>query len=267
MLSECEQEWIDRRPVMSRRPLADVLYETFREQAELEHIECVTIGLGYTAVQTTAGDVGLSYTMAGHALCCRRLREDRDLDGVPALEVLACVRSADTLERSLGIALVNALNQRRALTMSEDAGMLMAVAGIGLGVRVAMVGFFPPVVARLRKAGAEVSVLDSDLDMGDEVRFLRDLATWPDVLVVTATTILNATFEVFMDHVGPDVSVIVLGPTTPMIPEAFEEFPVVMLGGSVALDNQGMVSAVRQAALTPAVARHCRKIYWARSGA
>ena len=185
--------------------LSDRLYDLFLEPASATRVKTLTIGLGYTAVETTAGDLGLSYTMAGDSVCCARLREYRDFDGAPALEVLDCVRSSDTLERSLGIALVNALNQRRALTMPRDAapgGAFMAEMGIGPGVRVAMVGFFPPVVARLKTAGAEVDVLDSDLDMGDEARFLPDIAVWPDVLIVTATTILNASFELFMGHVG-----------------------------------------------------------------
>ena len=248
-----------------RPPLVEVLFEMFQPRAAACAVAAVTIGLGYTAVETTDGDLGLSYTMAGDSVCCARLREYRDFEGAPAGGLLRCVRSSDTLERSLGIALVNALNQRRALTMAEDTapgGAFMADMGIRPGVRVAMVGFFPPVVARLKTAGAELRVLDRDLEMGDEAQFLRDIAAWPDVLIVTATTILNASFELFMDHVGAGVRVIVLGPTTPMVPEAFAAFPVAMLGGMVALNNERVVSAVRQAALTPALQMHCRKVYW-----
>jgi uncharacterized protein (DUF4213/DUF364 family) len=252
-----------------RLPLVEALYETLRVSARPCQVATVTIGLGYTAVELTSGELGLSYTMAGDSACCARLRQYRDFDGAPALDLLACVRSGDTLERSVGIALVNALNQKRTLTMPEDAapgGVFMTDMGIGPGTRVAMVGFFPPVVARLKTAGAEVDVLDSDLEMGDEARFLRDIAAGPDVLIVTATTILNASFELFMDHVGPEVRVIVLGPTTPMVPEAFGDFPIAMLGGMVPLNNRRVVSAVRQAALTPALQRHCRKVYWTPGG-
>lgn len=252
-----------------RPPLAEVLFETFRARAAASEVATVTIGLGYTAVQTTDGDLGLSYTMAGNSACCTRLREERDFDGASALDLLECVRSGDTLERSLGVALVNALNQRRALAMPQDAapgGAFMTDMGIGPGVQVAMVGFFPPVVARLKAAGAEVRILDSNLEMGNEAKFLRDIAVWPDVLILTATTILNASFELFMDHVGLGVSIIVLGPTTPMVPEAFGAFPIAMLGGMVALNNRQVVSAVRQAALKPALQKHCRKVYWKPNG-
>lgn len=245
-------------------PLVEALFGAVREQADAARVARVTIGLGYTSVETTDGRVGLSYTMAGDTICCNRLRGLRDFDDSPAGEVLDCVRSDDTLERSIGIALVNALNQPRVLTMPEDTGALTAVAGIRSATRVAMVGYFPPVVARLKGAGAELSVLDRGLDIGDEARFLRELRSWPDVLIVTAATILNATFELFMEHVRPEIPVVVLGPTTPMVPEAFAAFPVTMLGGMVVLEKAQVVSAVRQAAVTPAVRRYCRRVFWVR---
>jgi len=66
-----------------------------------------------------------------------------------------------------------------------------------------------------------------------------------------------------MRHVSPDARVVVLGPTTPMVPEAFAAVPVNMLGGMVTVSNERVVSPVRQAALTPALKWHCRKVYWA----
>jgi uncharacterized protein (DUF4213/DUF364 family) len=261
-----EEDGLKRTCAVERAPLVDMLFEAFEVPAAAAQIATTTIGLGYTAVETTAGDLGLSYTMVGGSACSALQRAYRDFDGAQALDLLQCVRSDDTLERSLGIALVNALNQRRASAMLQDAapgGAFMRDLDIRPGVRVAMVGYFPPVVARLETAGAEVDVLDRDLEMGNETRFLRRIEVWPDVLVVTATTILNGSFELFMDHVGPGVRVIVLGPTTPMVPEAYEAFPIDMLGGMVAVDNDRVVSAVRQAALTPAIQKHCRKVYWA----
>jgi uncharacterized protein (DUF4213/DUF364 family) len=145
--------------------------------------------------------------------------------------------------------------------MPEDTGLLTSLAGVGLGMRVAMVGFMPPVVSRLRRAGAEVSVLDSDLGIGDEAAFMRELACWPHLLIVTATTLLNDTYDDIVEHLARGVPVIMLGPTTPMVPEVFGP-SVLMLGGLVALDNARVIAAVRQAAFTPAVNGTCRRIYW-----
>ena len=97
--------------IRSRREasLVDVLYETFLIPAASAIVKVVTIGLGYTAVETDGDRLGLSYTMAGDPVRGSQLRKQRDYDGAPASEVLECVRSGDTLQRSIGIALVNAL--------------------------------------------------------------------------------------------------------------------------------------------------------------
>ena len=250
----------------SRRPLVQTLYSLFREPAEARRVQTVTIGLGYTAVATDDDCLGLSYTMTGDRECCGQLRRYRDLDGASAAQLLDCVRSTDSLERSMGIALINALNQRTAATLPQDSrdGTFIDHFGIAEGSRVSMVGFFPPIAARLEAAGVEVSVLDRDLGMGHEGDFLGRLSWWPEVLILTATTILNASFELFLDHTHRDVRTLVLGPTTPMVPEAYEGFRVAMLGGMVPLDNERVTAAVRQAALTPAISRYCKKIFWAR---
>ena len=249
------------------QPTASVvqaLFEVMSDRAEGEFVDTVTIGLGYTAVRLAGGAVGLSYTMAkGWSESVQR--KDRDLDGSEARAVLPMVFSDDTLERSIGMALVNALNHRRASRMPEDSapgGELSTFLGLTNGSRISMVGYFPPVAARFEEAGAEVRVLDRDRLMGVESEFLDALEQWPDVLVVTAATLLNGSFERFADVLTPAARIVVLGPTTPMVPEAFAPYPIAMLGGMVVRTAEPVISAVRQAALTPALQQYCRKVYW-----
>jgi uncharacterized protein (DUF4213/DUF364 family) len=245
--------------------LVDGLCAAVAEAAAHTTIEAMTIGLGYTAVATATGCVGLSYTMVERTASCSHVRAFRDFDGAPATELLEYVRSDDTLERAMGLALVNALNQPQARQLPDDAGpagTFVAAFGVREGTRVAMVGFFPPVARRLREIGAQLSVLDRDKRMGDEAAFLRDLAEGPDVLIVTATAILNGSLELFLEHVTERVKVVVLGPTTPLVPEAYGALPVHLLAGLVPVDNERVVAAVRQGAGTPALTPHCRKVSW-----
>jgi uncharacterized protein (DUF4213/DUF364 family) len=245
--------------------LVDGFHAAAAEAAADTTIEAMTIGLGYTAVVTATGCVGLSYSMVERTASCTHVRAFRDFDGAPAIELLEYVRSDDTLERAMGLALVNALNQPRARQLPDDAGpagTFVGAFGVREGTRVAMVGFFPPVARRLREIGAELRVLDRDKRMGDETAFLSDLADWPDVLIVTATAILNDSLESVLDHVTQRVKVVVLGPTTPLVPEAYGTLPVHLLAGLVPVDNERVVAAVRQGAGTPALTPHCRKVSW-----
>jgi len=247
------------------RSVVDNIYAAFREQSANVCIANLTIGLGYTAVETTDGDVGLSYTMIDRPVGCTKVRSYRNYQGLPATVLLEHLRSNDTLDRSMGVATVNALNRRAALSLPADDkadGGFVRVFGVGCGTRVAMVGFFGPVVARLKDLGAEVSILDRDRAMGDERRFLAALDSWPDVLVVTATTLLNGSLEWFLERVREPTKVLVLGPSTPLVPAAYRSVPVDMLAGMVPVELERVTLAVRQGAGTPELMPFCRKVYW-----
>lgn len=244
--------------------VVDALYDQFREVAEQARISTVTIGLGYTAVQI-GDDVGLAYTMAARGVSCTRVRTYRDYEGAPASELLVNLRSDDETERALGLALVNALNRRAALSLPVDDGReeaFVRLFAVGKGTHVSMVGFFGPVIERLKRLGAEVEVLDRDRRVGDEAGFLERLGWWPDVLVVTATTILSASLERFLVVAGRRVKTVILGPSTPMVPAAFSEFAVSMIAGMVPLEVPGILSAIRQGAGTRELTPLCRRVYW-----
>ncbi|MBN2204745.1 MAG: DUF364 domain-containing protein [Thermoleophilia bacterium] len=244
--------------------LVEALHARFREQAAHTEVAALTIGLGYTAVETARGDVGLGYTMAERSVGCTRTRRYRDFDGEPVTELLDRLLSDDSLERSIGLAAVNALNRRRALSLPVDDAVDPAVVG-GLKVRpgacVAMIGFFGPVVRRLETLGAQVDVLDRDRGMGEEQRFMETLDSWPQVVIVTATTILTGSLERLLCRVGDAAEVLVLGPSTPMVPSAWHGRRVGMLGGMVPLENDRVVATVRQGGGTPEISRYCRKVF------
>ena len=141
----------------------------------------LTIGLGYTAVATADGGVGLSYSMIDRTACCTHVRAYRDFDDAPATELLEYLRSDDTLERTMGVALVNALNQPQALALPRDdapGGAFMARFAVREGTRSPWCGYFPPVARSLQDAGAEPELLDRDERMGDEAAFVNALARW-----------------------------------------------------------------------------------------
>lgn len=239
------------------------IHDACAEEAARATVESLTIGLSYTAVTTGDGRLGLSYTMTDRRVCCTQVRRYRDFESGPATDLLPYLCSDDSLERSMGVALANALNERRAAAMLADAGPgsgIIGRFGVRAGTRVAMVGFFGPVVSGLREVGAEVSILDRDRAMGDEAAFLTALASWPDVVVLTATSLLDDSFERFVERVHGDARVVVMGPTTPMLPEAFEGLPVHLLAGMVPVAKDRVLAAVRQGGGTPAIGPHARKV-------
>jgi hypothetical protein len=239
------------------------LYEYSYEKALETRVACLCVGLGYTAVLTDDGGLGIAYTYFKDKYCCSLIGDYWDYEGERAVELLAEIKNPAPLNRSMGLALVNALNHQVACVLPEDSTnrFLLDYLGIGPKTRVAMVGNFQPLVKLFRERGALVEVLDEMQGIGDETGFSGRLGEWAETLLVTSTSILNDTTEKVLGWAAPGVKVAMLGPSTPMIAEAFSHLPVHILAGSVPLDREGVLKAVRHGAGTPIIQRFSRKVY------
>jgi len=70
----------------------------------------------------------------------------------------------------------------------------------------------------------------------------------------------NMTEEIFQ-RTGKRVKTVMLGPGTPMIGEVFSQLPVHMLAGTVPIDKDRVLKAVRHGAGTRVIQKFCRKSY------
>jgi len=243
--------------------LIQKLYDHSCEKAATAKVTCLSVGLGYTAAVTDDGGIGVAYTYFSNKQCCAMGKGYRDYEGERAIELLAEIKHPDPLHCSMGLALVNALNHREALACAEDPSneILRDALGIGRGTRVAMVGFFRPLVKLFEEAGAVVEVLDDMQGVGDRNRFHDKLQRWAEVLIITSTSILNHTTEDLLSKAGPGVKAAMVGPSTPMIAEAFSHLPVHLLAGTVPVDQEAVLKAVRHGAGTPVIHRFSRKVH------
>ena len=121
-----------------------------------------------------------------------------------------------------------------------------------------MVGKGFPAIDKYR---AFVEILDDSQGVGDRTVFLEKLGGWAEVLLLTSTSILNQSTEELLAHLAPNVTkVIMLGPSTPVVPEAFSHLPVSILAGTVPVDHAAVLRAVRHGQGTPVIHRFSRKV-------
>lgn len=239
------------------------LYNLFVDKARTVTVDIVSIGLGYTAVTTSDGGIGLAYTYFQDKTSCVLLNRAVDYENRPSSELLECINSENTIERSMALALVNALNYDQALKLPEDSKnqILFKECNIGKGTRIAMVGYFGPLVEMMKQRKASLEILDESRKLGQENEFYKKLGSWADVLFLTSTSILNNTSEKILGHAHSSIKTVMLGPSTPMIAEAFEHLPVYMLAGTVPLDKDKILKAIRHGMGTPILHRFSRKSY------
>ncbi|MBN2538581.1 MAG: DUF364 domain-containing protein [Deltaproteobacteria bacterium] len=244
--------------------LNDILYDLFVSKASEVTIEILSLGLGYTAVKTSDGGTGIAYTYFDSKKSCSVIKENYDYEGRPAVNLLEKIKSVNTIERSMALALINALNYDEALLLPEDENnnILFNAFDICKGTRVAMVGFFGPLINIFKERGASLEIIDIARGLGCEDEFYEKLRNWADVLFLTSTSILNNTTEEILGKAGKNLKTILLGPSTPMVPDAFGHLPVHMLAGTVPLEKDKVLKAIRHGMGTPIIHRFSRKIFW-----
>ena len=239
------------------------LFDLFLDQAKNTKVEILNLGLGYTAVTTTDGGIGLSYTYFGDKKSCMVLNKLIDYEGQSADQLLDKIKSDNTVERSMALALINALNYGGALDLPEDVDnqIMFDNFNVGKGTRLAMVGFFPPLVGTFEKMRVSLEVLDSSRALGSKDIFYQKLKDWAQVLLLTSTSVLNNSTEEILSHAGPDLKTVMLGPSTPLVAAAFDHLPVHMLAGTVPLDKEMTLKTVRHGMGTPVLHKFSRKVF------
>ncbi len=243
----------------------DRMYRFFEDKARDVFVEQVSLGLGYTAVTTSDGGIGIAYTYFTNKGSCTFVNRYYDFEGKPALELLEKIKSPHPLEKTMALALVNALNYQHALSLPEDKdnSVLFESLQIGEKTRVAMVGDFAPVARMMREKGALLEVIDIARNIGNKAEFYDRLKSWAQVMILTSTSILNNTTEEIFQHTGSEVKTVLLGPSTPMVGEVFSHLPVHMVAGTVPVDKDRVLKAVRHGVGTRVIQRFSRKSYLA----
>ncbi len=243
--------------------LNDNLYNLFSNQAEKVKVAFLGLGLGYTVVVTSDGGIGIAYTYFEDKKSCMLLNEAIDYENRPASVLLKKIKSERTIERSMALALVNALNYEDALKLPQDKNntVLLEEFNIQPDTNVAMVGYFGPLVDRFKEKDIPLEILDTSRGLGNREGFYKKLASWADVLLLTSTSILNNTSEEILAKTLENVKTAMLGPSTPMVAKAFEHLPVHMLAGTVPIEKDNILKAIRHGMGTPVLHKFSRKSY------
>lgn len=239
------------------------LYEEFKEKTKEIKIEKLIIGLSYTAVKLSNNNIGLSFTWADNSI--ESISHDKNFspENKPVIDYLDFITDKSPIKKSIGIAIINALNHDFAATLKDDDKntRLLSNLKIDNNSKVAMVGFIPPMVKRLKEMGVTPDILDHGKKVGNEDQFLSNLKN-RDFLIITSSSLLSKTFEKILSSRGDNTKTILIGPTTPMVPKVFKDEKISFLAGSHTLNhfNLDILREVSHGKGTPILKNFSRKI-------
>lgn len=235
-------------PVVVRSPVISDLLDSIPEGVVLD----VRVGAFWTAVvvarerERRCGLASNLHERGHHHGAASVVREAGELNGRRARELAELAHSDSLIEASIGLATINALLAPRDEDCVEvNAGEV--IARHGAGKRVVVVGSFP-FTPGLRDRVGELAVLDQRPETGAlPAEAAPEVVPQADLLALTATSLLNHSFDSLMALRRPGARVVLLGPSTPLSPVLFDH-GVDLLSGATVENIDPVLQAVSQGA-------------------
>ncbi len=223
-------------------------------------VQDTRIGLGYTAVKLDNGAIGLAYTLFEDKKTCNLLEPEVVFSGRPADLVARYFLSAHPLEAGVGLATINAIiNQPREDFLPGDP---LEIIGLQPEDKVAMIGYFEPLARRMKGKISELWVFERTEGRFAEALTEAEMADYlpqATVAIVTAVTLINKSFEEILALLKQAREIVLLGPSTPLLPEAFEDYPVTLLSGLL-VKSEGILRCISEAKGTKAFRPYVEKV-------
>jgi uncharacterized protein len=207
------------------------------------------------AMVLQGGAIGISYMLlpeekrgAYNAL------QPLDITGENPQEFALEFGSDDPLKQVMSMAATNAICQFVMKetnfpfdTVTDSLGLL----SVERGDRIGMVGLFLGLADTIKKAGAELIIIEKKELL---IQKFRDLPITLDVtklagcnkILCTSTTVLNNSLDAVLAHCSPDAFVSVVGPTAGYFPDPLFACGVDVVGGRVVENSKEFLQRIVQ---------------------
>ena len=241
-----------------------ILHSRYGSELKDLTLDRVVIGIFFTGVKLSNGAAGVSYTPIDEmsASCCRKSHDGArrgkvSFQGASAHDILDAPDRGFRM-RAVKMALINALSAQLLLKGSYDLIPdvdtidLLDFSSIG---RMSMVGAFKTFLDRLKvMEGIRLHVVERRKEAlrEDELSYFvpadkaREAFEYSDAVIITGATIANDTIDGLLELVPAGATVIVVGPTASLIPDAFFAKGVGALGCAIVTDADECMDSIAQ---------------------
>ena len=227
-----------------------IIYEKLIQSLMPGKILAVQVGISRTATLVETEDgirCGLAATLTNPRLehhTRPSVRNAGHLHEMPCQDLARLVESSSLTEVSIGLATINALLPRTG-DQWTDLNAEDILVHQGAGRNVAVVGHFP-FIKNLRPIAKNLWVLELDPREEDlPAQAAPEKLPQADLVAITATTLINKTFQGLIDLCRPDATIIMVGPSTPLSPILYD-YGIRILSGAEVTDPLAALTGVGQ---------------------
>ena len=214
----------------------------------------VRLGLRYVCVRLDNGNCGLAYRFPERQGCddfALPVRiplgpEDGHITGREAAELLSWIQRDNLLPRAVGLATANALIGSPGGDVVP--GDIRSILELREAEDVVMIGYFEPLVQSISdRCNLQIYEIDTSRapDLNEATDANKGLASC-NVALITSTAIINGTMDHLLRAAASCREVAILGPSTPLLHEAFRGTPVTLLSGVVVADDEAALRVVSE---------------------
>jgi len=213
----------------------------------------------FCALELEDGSIGLSFVLLDDTL--EQLLDGAGDFGLAGADALALARryvSDGGIWKTLGFAAANALTR----CLFDRAGFRPDYSSDSIGhlnpqpdEHIGMIGKFTPLVGRITRSGARLTIVELNADLVGEYEGYRvtldaaELSSCSKV-VSTSTLLLNDTMDRMLASCRNARWFAMIGPSAGCLPDALFARGVTLLGGSWINDRDGFTAALRSGAST-----------------
>ncbi|MFZ2955298.1 MAG: DUF364 domain-containing protein [Candidatus Ozemobacteraceae bacterium] len=220
-------------------------------------ISDVRLGLGYSAIQLDHGGVGVCWSPKSTGHACTVFESAGTLVGRKAAEVIPWLGHTDIpWHRAIGLAALNAVLNHDTPPVAETVDIITQLA-LQKHDRVAMVGCFRPLLKSIRSNGCHLDIIELEPSIPDSLtpkEGVQALQTCT-VAILTGTSLVTGTLDDLLNDISTarekPRAVVLLGPSVPLIPEAFQGTPITYIAGSWVRDGKRVLQVVSEGGGTP----------------
>jgi len=176
----------------------------------------------------------------------KQIRDVGSLHTKSSFELAEYVLSENWLEATLGLAAINSMIEFSEQDCTNE-NAFYTLQRRGQGKKVAIIGHFP-FVSKLKPLVGELYVFELNPREGDfHADQAEKILPQCDVIGISATTLINHTFDQVIGQCRPEAFKVMIGPSTPMHPVLFD-YGIDVLAGSKITDPDRIYHDIAQGA-------------------